>query len=159
MDDNLEIPEPEYIDGDVSDVDDSPTVEHDQVEEFLRIGPLIRSYRRLAGWSQSDLSGFSDVEEKMIVRIEGGKTRRPHNDTLSRLAQAFARRLGNVSPEELLQDFIDAKDLKTNRMEADPEAKLITARLRIHSAKFKRRAYETFNMVLDALESAAEHGQ
>lgn len=156
--DEQDIPESEIIDGEASDVYDSPTVEQDQVEEFLRIGPLIRSYRRLAGWSQSDLSGQSDVQQEMIARIESGFTTRPQNHTLQRLAEALARRLTHLNSDGLLQDFIDAKNLKSSRHEADPEAKLLSARLQLHSAKFKRRAYEAINKLLDTLEDIAEIG-
>jgi transcriptional regulator with XRE-family HTH domain len=61
----------------------------------MSLGEQITHYRKLRGWTQTDLAEKLDVKPSHISRWENDKVR-PHSDTL----QAIARALG-VSIDEL----------------------------------------------------------
>lgn len=145
-----EIPEGELTDGD----SDSTSVETSELEEFFRVGALIRIYKDRAGWSSAELSSQSGIEEGVIKRLIRGATRNPQNQTLERLADTFARRFPDLTRDELLADFIDAKNNEPSRFDADPEAKIISARLKAHSTKFRKFIYGAIATFIELLEDA-----
>jgi transcriptional regulator with XRE-family HTH domain len=136
-----------------------PPVDDDPFADRLRLGSLIRSYRRYANWSQSDLSRESGIPQEMITRIERGTTRRPQVFTLERLANALARPFPHMTAQELLTDFLAARDSTPAANIPDSEAQLISGRLRHHSTQFKKLAYDAINALLDALEAVSQVGR
>lgn len=156
MDDD-QLHDDSYIEGEAADVAASAftqdsSAEPDPFAEKLALGGLIRSYRRLAGWSQENLSHESNVNPEMITRIESGKIRRPQNFTLERLSSALARQLGSLTAQEILADFQSARDARPFANAPDPAAALISARLRPYSERFRKLAYDAISDLLDALE-------
>jgi transcriptional regulator with XRE-family HTH domain len=54
------------------------------------LGALLRDHRKALGWTQAELAERAGISERSVSDLERGLSRRPHPDTLQRLAEALA---------------------------------------------------------------------
>ena len=65
---------------------------------FVFNAKSLRALRKKAGWTQAQLAEYSELSERQIRQLEGGKVTRPFADTLCRISHALG-----VSVEDLLE--------------------------------------------------------
>lgn len=136
----------DYIEGEAQD---------DEFEDLLRLGQLLRHYRRRAGLSQRQLAMESHVEQSNISLIERGDTRNPWNSTLESLAEAMARYIAGAEARQIADRLIEAKKMKPAAYYGvDARAVMISDRIATQPVTLRRILYEALNRILDAFEEA-----
>lgn len=137
-----------------------PTTPSPLAEEQHRLGELLRHYRLYAGLSQEDLAWHTRIDRSNISKIENGSIPTPTNATLERLAHALAEALKEPDQwKDIYNHLYAAKKLKPETSNVDPEARLLSLKLAVHSRPFRALFWRLVNLILEVLVEVYKLGQ
>ncbi len=129
--------------------------------ERPRVGQLLYHLRQRARLSQAELSYLTanpelndrGVNETTIGDIENGNVARPQTATLERLALALSRRVTWLSPQDIRDLLVEAKEHRPVEYRVAPELVEINDRLQTYPHRTRRALLAFLVAAYDNLEA------